>query len=213
MLALYIGGLILGGGLLLVSLLTGGDAEEVELGHGGEVDLAHGADVGAGEGAGGHGHGGVLPLTSLTFWTFFFAFFGLTGTVLSLTGLAGGALTAALAVGVGLVAGVGMGQAMRRLRRSRVDSAVGPEDLVGSLGRVTLPVGGGHVGKVCVELKGRSVEVLAHGDADELLGRGHQVLIHEVLQNGTVRVVSAEERAPVPRRLEDANGKEDATWS
>jgi hypothetical protein len=69
------------------------------------------------------------------------------------------------------------------------------------------------VGKVCVELKGRSVEVLAHGDADEPLGPGHLVLIHEVLESGAVRVVSAQE--PVtPRRLEhNTTGKGDETWT
>jgi membrane protein implicated in regulation of membrane protease activity len=179
MLALYVISLILGGGLLLLSVLFGGEAEGLEEEIGGE----------AGEG----GLGRVLPLASLFFWTFFLAFLGLTGVLLTfLAPGMGGLVIAGLAVGMGLLAALAAGSVLRRLGRGQVDSNVGPGDVVGRLGQVVVPVGRGRTGKVRIELKGRTVELLAHGDDEELLAPSHQVLVHDVLEDGSVHVISAE---------------------
>jgi membrane protein implicated in regulation of membrane protease activity len=184
MVALYVVSLIVGGGLLLLSLLVGGEA--------GEVD---GVDSGGLEGtASGEGSpGSALPLASMFFWTFFLAFFGLTGVLLStLARGAGTLLTVLLAVGMGTGAGLIAYQVLRRLGRAEVDSCVRPTDLVGRLGRVVVPVGREQPGKVRVELKGRTVELLAYGDETVPLAPSQRVYVHDVLKDGSVRVVSAE---------------------
>jgi membrane protein implicated in regulation of membrane protease activity len=171
---------------LLLSLLFGGEAGEV------------------GEGASeGSSLGSVLPLASLFFWTFFLAFFGLTGVLLSaLAREAGTLLTASLSVGVGVSAGLIAARVLRRLGRAEVDSSVRPDDVVGRLGHVVVQVGRDQPGKVRVELKGRTVDLLAYGDTVVPLAPAHRVFVHDVLADGSVRVVSAEEprglQPPVP---------------
>lgn len=193
MLALYITSLVIGGGLLLLSLLFGGEAGEVE-----------GLEEGGLEGAAEEGSlGSALPLASLFFWTFFLAFFGLTGVLLSTVAREAGALlTAVLSGGVGLSAGLIASYVLRGLGRAEVDSIVRPTDVVGRLGRVVVPVGRNQPGKIRVELKGRTVELLAHGDTVVPLAPAHRVFVHDVLEDGSVRVVSAEEprglQPPVP---------------
>jgi hypothetical protein len=195
MFALYVTSLVIGGGLLLLSLLFGGDAGEASgLAEGG----LEGVEVGEGA-AEGSALGRALPLASLFFWTFFLAFFGLTGVLLStLARGTGTLLTGGLSVGVGLGAGLIASRVLRALGRAEVDSVMRPTDVVGRLGRVVVPVGRTQPGKVRVELKGRTVELLAYGDTVVPLAPSHQVFVHDVLEDGSVRVVSAEE----PRGLQ-----------
>jgi membrane protein implicated in regulation of membrane protease activity len=127
------------------------------------------------------------------FWTFFLAFFGLTGVLLStLARDAGTLLTALLSVVMGVGAALLASRVLRHLGRSEVDSSVRPTDVVGQLGRVVLPVGREQPGKVRVELKGRTVELLAYGDETVPLAPSQRVYVHDVLKDGSVRVVSAE---------------------
>src|SRR5690606_15637009 len=106
---LYLFGLIVGGVLLGSSLLLGGD----------DGDADGDAHAEAGD-HGGHGHGGDLQLDgaasdfllwrfrSLRFWTFFLAFFGLTGLALEGFGLLESSwLTLAASLGMGIFAGLG----------------------------------------------------------------------------------------------------------
>lgn len=191
MFALYVTSLIIGGGLLLFSLLSGGEAGEVD-------GVAGGGPEGSEVGEGGS-QGSALPLASLFFWTFFLAFFGLTGVLLSTLAPATGALlTGGLSAGVGLVAGLIASRVLRGLGRAEVDSITRPADVVGRLGRVVVPVGKEQPGKVRVELKGRTVVLLAYGDTVVPLAPAHRVFVHDVLEDGSVRVVSAEE----PRGLQ-----------
>lgn len=191
MFALYVTSLVIGGGLLLLSLLFGGEAGEVDGLEGGGLEDSGGT------------LGRALPLASLFFWTFFLAFFGLTGVLLStLARGTGTLLTGGLSVGVGLSAGLIASRVLRGLGRAEVDSIVRPVDVVGRLGRVVVPVGRNQPGKVRVELKGRTVDLLAYGDAVVPLAPAHRVFVHDVLEDGSVRVVSAEEpgglQPPVP---------------
>jgi membrane protein implicated in regulation of membrane protease activity len=184
MLALYVMSLIVGGGLLLLSLVAGAEA-------GGADGLDGGGLEGTESGEG--SVGSALPLASMFFWTFFLAFFGLTGVLLStLARDAGTLLTILLAVGMGTGAGLIAARVLRRLGRAEVDSSVRPIDVVGRLGRVVVPVGREQPGKIRVELKGRTVELLAYGDDAVPLARSQRVYVHDVLKDGSVRVVSAE---------------------
>lgn len=174
MLAIYLASLIAGGGLLLWSMAGGGDAEDADTGE------AHGGD----------GWLSALPFSSLTFWTFFLAFFGLTGSTLTLFGLAGSAaITATLAAALGLGAGFTIALVMKRLRREVVDSSIRALDFVGEVGRALLPVAVDQPGKVRLQLRGRAVDLIAHTEEPTPIPANAEVVVHEVTDDGAVKVV------------------------
>lgn len=184
MLMVYLIALIVGGVLLALTLVLGGAAD-----HGaGELDHD------AGGAADGDQAGALdavfawLPVTSLRFWTFFAAFFGAVGTVLSAWNLAGPAPAAALAVAAGYLSGLLMNRAMRYLSRSDSDSSLGGGDLVGAGALVLLPVGPGAPGKVRVRLKGRAVDLLAVTDDERPLAAGQHAMVLSMRDDGHVVV-------------------------
>jgi membrane protein implicated in regulation of membrane protease activity len=207
MLALYLLSLVVGGGLLLLALLGGGEGEV-----GGEaLDLEPEL---AGSGSEPSSWASALPLLSLFFWTFFLAFFGLTG--LLLTWLApgpGAVLTAVLAAGVGVAAGWAAQRLISSMARRTVDSSVGPAELIGRLAQVVVPIARGELGKVRLEVGGRQVELLARAESPGTLASLTLVWIAEVLEDGTLRVeeVEAASNEP-PLRLPPAP-QEEARWS
>jgi membrane protein implicated in regulation of membrane protease activity len=183
MLMVYLIALIVGGVLLALSLVLGGGADH----GGGELDHA----VADGDGD----HAGALdavfawlPITSLRFWTFFAAFFGAVGTVLSAWNLAGPAPAAVLAVAAGYLSGLIMNRAMRYLTRTDSDSSLGHGDLVGAGAEVLLPIASAAAGKVRVRLKGRSVDLLAVSEDDQPLAAGAHVMVLAVRDDGHLLV-------------------------
>ena len=195
MLELYLGALAIGGTLLAATLILGGQS-----------DADHGGGEGADHGAHGNGHahghatGSLgdgfdwLPLTSLRFWTFFLAFFGVTGAALDLLEVQGTAVTAVVALAVGWVTGAGTVTVLSRLKRARVDSGIQDKDLVGSSARVLIEVARGRTGKVRVD-SGASVEdLLADTEDEAALPIGSQVLIYAGGDDGRVMVTRAPER-------------------
>ena len=181
MLMVYLIALIIGGVLLALTLVLGGAAE-------------HDADTGDVDGADGDHSSpldavfGWLPLTSLRFWTFFAAFFGGVGTVLSAWNLAGPVPAAVLAVAGGYLSGLIMDRSMRYLRRADSDSSLGGADVVGAGAVVLVPVASGTPGKVRVRLKGRSVDLLADTDDEKTLAAGRHVTVLSVRDDGRVVV-------------------------
>ena len=146
---LYYVTLAIGGTLVLVSLLLGGDHD-----HDVDADVDLDVDVDADADAD-FDHGGFdaldawLPFMSLRFWTFCLAFFGLTGTLLTTLELGGSQLTVGLlAGGMGYVAGVGASAAIRKLRNEVVDSSLRADDYVGESATVMVPIARGKRGKV-----------------------------------------------------------------
>lgn len=186
MLALYFICLAIGLVLIVVSYLSGGDSSEGEVGSG-HTDGGDAAEGGEGE-LHGFGWASVLPLVSLSFWTFFLAFFGLTGAVLAAFTGASVGLTALVAVGVGYVSGLSVTQVVRKLRRHEVGSGVRAQDYLGEVATVVLPTQKGQLGKVRLTVRGRTVDLLAEGDSEVALGPHEQVVVHEVLDDGSVRV-------------------------
>lgn len=144
--------LVLGGILLGASLLVGD-------GHG-DVDV-HGEVHISGDGV----DAIVGTLRSLRFWTFFLAFFGLTGVALKTLGIVDSDLVAAfVAVGMGGAIGYGATWAFRVLDRRDSNSVASEDDLVGKSGRVLVAVGPGTLGKLRVQAKGATVDLLAKSD-------------------------------------------------
>jgi hypothetical protein len=146
---LYLFGLIVGGVLLGSSLLLGGHGEadgELDADAGGD-HLAHGAPV--------EGDAADLVLwrfRSLRFWTFFLAFFGLSGTLLEGLGLVSSELLIlASALGMGGLAGFGSTEAVRRLSADTSGAAAESRDYVGQSARVIVHVRTGGVGQVRIQ--------------------------------------------------------------
>lgn len=194
MLMAYLITLIVGGVLVGASILSGADHHG---GHGGDTD-GHG---------GGHehadaAHGGFmdalmswLPVASLRFWTFFAAFFGLTGTAMTVLGAAGPIRIAIAAVGVGYASGLLLTRVIRRLHRDSSDSSLGEADLVGATAQVLLPLSPGRSGKVRLHVKDRSVDLLAETQDAEEVRAGESVLVIAAPSEGHV-VVTRLEKAP-----------------
>lgn len=191
MLAIYLIALAIGGVMLALSFL-GGDGDHGHDAHGG----------GTGHGDAGHGGGmdallGWLPITSLRFWIVFGAFFGLTGTALTLGDLLGPEpLKAIIAGAVGWAAGVMVVGAIRRLTRTEVSSAVGDRDLVGSTAEVLVPIARGGRGKVRVRMKDRAIDLTATTE-DDALAEGVEVVVFAIERDGAVVVTRGE--TPVER--------------
>jgi membrane protein implicated in regulation of membrane protease activity len=184
MIGLYIFAAVIGGVLVALSALgVGHDAEAgVELHADGSMDA--GGDTGD---AGGDaadpstdqvgGSDFWLALISLRFWTYFAAFFGLTG--LALTWFSGwsAAPIAGAAVAVGLLSGGTITALSRWLSKSQASSAIETRDLIGAEGTVLVPVRAFTPGKVRIELRGEAVDLTATADHAQELCRGTQVMV------------------------------------
>jgi membrane protein implicated in regulation of membrane protease activity len=151
MLLLYLFALIVGGGLLVFSLLGGHDTHGGDVGHVGHV--GHGAH---------HGDDNPIQWLSLRTVTYFLFVFGGVGAVLSwswhnVTAPLVLLLAASSGVGVAAAAAASFGY-LRKTDSGEPDS---DDSFVGLTGRVTLPIGSAGTGKVLVHRGDRSYELLA----------------------------------------------------
>jgi hypothetical protein len=137
---LYLIALVVGGGLLGVSLVLGGH----DAGH--EVPPTDALAPAGHEGPLGGAEGPLYWLVSVRFWTFFVAFFGLTGLVFDGLGLASQTVTVIVAACTGATAGGAAMFVIRRITREEANSAVTSKDYVGRTGRVLVGFGAGGVG-------------------------------------------------------------------
>tara|TARA_R110002096_G_scaffold44526_13_gene120514 strand:- start:101018 stop:101611 length:594 start_codon:yes stop_codon:yes gene_type:complete len=187
MTTLYLITLIVGGCLLLLSIFAGGDHElgsDVDADLSADMDLdgdVDGFDVG--------GYDAWLPIGSLRFWTFFAAFFGLVGTVLTATGGMSKMMTLAPSIGVGYLSGIAATKILKALTKQKVGKVVGGNDLVGITGTLMLPASPGMPGKIRLQLGGRTLDELAHSDIP--MRQGAKVLIIAKHEDGGVLVSPA----------------------
>ena len=210
---LYLFSLIVGGVLLGASILLGGkdvdadgDADAGDLdGDGGSADAdaeyGHGADgadtgheLGHGQTDAGDVHAGrggrdlfLWMFRSIRFWTFFLAFFGMTGLALDGLGLAGPILALLSAVSMGTISGVGALTVIRYLARDQSARLPSSGDYVGKSVKVMVPVHREGVGKVRVMLKGNTVDVLATTDEEAPFSAKEEALIIE-MDGGRARI-------------------------
>jgi membrane protein implicated in regulation of membrane protease activity len=182
----YVFGLVLGGILLAASMVAGDGATEP------------GGEPGAGDlDPSGAGHGDLAgiatTLLSLRFWTFFSAFFGLSGLVLDGLGIIESPwLAMVLSVAVGLGIGYVASAIWRFAVRDEVGLAASSDDYVGKVARVLLPFERGEVGKLRLELRGTSVDVLARSDDEDAIRAGDEVRI--VAMEGSTALVTRQRR-------------------
>ncbi len=196
LLSIYLIALLVGGFLLAMSML--GAEKDFDA----DVDIDIDADFDADADADGdvdHGGSGLdalsawLPFASLRFWTFFAAFFGLTGVTMSLGKFAGQFVGLGLAVGVGYVCGAAMTRVIKKLSTERVDSSLARGDVVGSTAKVVLPVSPGDRGKIRIEIKGRVIELIAETEEDLELERGQTCIVYGIRDDGAAVVARAAE--------------------
>ncbi len=184
MLGVYIFAMVLGGGLLLLSQLAGHD------GNGGG-DHGHGADHGADMGA--HGPAELL----LGFFRprnliFFLAAFGITGTLLTVTG-GMAPLTLGLSLLMGLVAMVLTHGVFTWLRRSETAAdTVADADLEGGVGRVVLPIQPGERGRIACLVGDREMHLTARlAEGVGPLEAGREVVVIRMI-DGEAEVAALE---------------------
>lgn len=157
---LYLIAVVLGGGSLLVQMLSGGD-------HGAP---GHGLDHGDAS----HPDGpGLLSTRSAIYALFTFGFVGGLLHVLRVV-----EPRTALVVGIvsGLVTGAGVGYLFQVLGQSAASGAAGFDEARGRTGRVLVGCGRGERGKIRVQLKGHQVDMLATTD-EERIAEGAEVVI------------------------------------
>jgi len=203
----YVFALILGGVLLGSSILLGGhDDAELETGDvdadasleaEAHADLDDHGGTGSPEQEAEFGHGGadffLWTFRSIRFWTFFLAFFGLTGVVLDGLGLVEHwAATLGLAVAMGTVTGMGASGVIRYLSSDTTGVAAGSDDYVGKTVRVMIPVAPNATGKVRLQLKGNTVDVLAKCDDDSFASKEEAIIIE--MEGTTARIARVDPR-------------------
>ncbi len=211
MLGIYLFAAVLGGGLLVFSILAGGDQDaadadvsgvdvhgDVDINH--DFDIDHDIDVDHDVGI----HGATPGQLALGLFRprniiFFLTGFGLTGALLTWLGNSAN-LTIALAVGMGAGSMVLTHGVFSWLRRS--DSAVqalGRAEIEGHTARVVLPLTPGEPGRVACVIGDREVYLNAHlaEDAGASLSVGDEVVI-VALDKGVAEVIPFDTRQLPP---------------
>ncbi|RLB49126.1 MAG: hypothetical protein DRJ42_21690 [Deltaproteobacteria bacterium] len=208
MLAFYLTCMMIGGVLVALSAFGAGDQDsdfdfdadvdvdvdvdvdaDIDADADADADADHGHDVAAGS-AGAGGLAELLPIASLRFWTFFLAFGGLLGTLLTLVGHVGPVAIAALSIAVGYLTGFGVTAAVRHLKREKVTSTVSTNDCIGASGRVLLPISSDAAGQIRVEVKGRLVDFIAETDEASDFAIDDEVLVYDVREDGVALISS-----------------------
>ncbi len=168
--AVYWGGLIIGGGLLLVSMLGASDSDvdvdtdagfdfdvdadaDIDFDVDADADLDVDVDVDAAHAVEG-GAAALATWFSMRFVVFFAAVFGAVGVILTHLTSTGLWPTFVLALVAGLVVGQGVHQIIRQIRRTSGDSAPRPQDYVHRLARVTVAITHPDKGEVALQVRG-----------------------------------------------------------
>jgi hypothetical protein len=204
--------LVVGGGLLLLSLIGdifGGDIGDVgDLGDAGDLsDLGDASDTATAAGdaattAGGttgtatHAATSWLAIFSLRNLTYLLFGFGLAGVVLDYLWEGARPVTTILAAGVtGLLAARLNALLLGYIRRTESGAMAGDAALTGLPARITLPLAAGSTGKIEVERSGRAYELLArpYGTPATDPAEWGEVVVVE-LEDGVALVVPLENR-------------------
>jgi hypothetical protein len=191
MMAVYLFSLIVGGGLLLLSLL-GGEGGDLEVDGALDLDgLGDAADVGsAADATDASAASKIFSLRGLIY-----AMFGFGGTGAVLTGLGmSGPGTLVGAIVTGLLSGAMVSVVFGYLRRTDSGAKIGDEALEGLTGHVVLPIDADSPGAVVVVRGDRRLRLraLPHGTVEGDPSNWQRVLVIEV-KNGVARVAPLEE--------------------
>lgn len=134
------------------------------------------------------------PLKSFKFWTFFMAFFGFTGTLMTLAKLMGNEWAIfATSIVMGLIAGVGTSYVLHVANQSEAAKGLKEHDYRGIEAKVVIPFGKQRQGKIRMQLGGKIMEVEAEAfdrDEDVVFDFNQECFILE-MQDGVAKVVPA----------------------
>jgi len=196
----YVFALVVALGILLVQMAMGGkgegahDAPDADGGHdAGEAEAEleagdHGGDhADHGDHAGGgkdlkhaEAEAGFFGLfLSTRFWIFASLAFGMSGSLIHYLNLAGPVTTLLVALGAGVASGLFTVLLFQAVKRSSTSTTVHTTDAVGQVGRVLVACKQGGMGKVRIELRGQSVDMLAITEEAEIK-RGEMILVEDV---------------------------------
>lgn len=180
MLNVYLGSLGVGGTLVLLTVLMGGGQGDLDF-DADVPDVDMDADVGFGDAI-----EGWLPVASFRFWTFFLAFFGLTGLLLTITGALSLGWVPWVAGGMGYVAGASTTKIIRSLQNKKVNSQLSTHDWLGEEANVVIPLSKGQLGTVRLNLKGR--EIIVEAVSDVALNKDAAVVVYDINKDGYAMV-------------------------
>ena len=167
--------LILGGGIVLLQALAGGDHH---IGHADAALDAHHAPGGP----------GILSTRSALFAVFAF---GLAGVTLHVLQLASPAAVLGLALLSGALAGLAVGLAFRTLGHEGASGQAAFHDAKGQRARVLVPCARAQRGKIRARIKGQLVDMMATTD-EPRIAAGREVLIVDI-HDDVAHVVTAPE--------------------
>lgn len=135
------------------------------------------------------------PLKSFKFWTFFMAFFGLTGTVMTVLKLMGNEWAIfAVSILMGMIAGVGTSYFLHIANKSEAAKGLNENDFRGVEAKVVIPFGKQRQGKIRMMVGGKTMEVEAEAfdrDEDVVFDFNQECFILE-MEEGVAKVVPAE---------------------
>ena len=205
MLPVYIFCLVLGGGLLLLSLLGdafGDTASDLDLDVSGDLSLdIDGADIDSSAldlgDADAHAGDGTQASRILSIRTLTYALFGFgaVGTLLGVFGSAGSTTTLGLALTGGFLAGALVTGVFRYLETTDTGAQVSDASFVGLSGTVTLPITEGSAGSVTVRRGQRQVTLraLPHESVRDLDPTEWRSVVVVEMEHGVARVAPADD--------------------
>ena len=164
----YLIAVVLGGGALLVQMLGGDD------GHDGHPDPDH------------PGGPGLLSTRSVVYALFTFGF---VGALLHIPRLAEPRTALLVAIASAVVIGIAVGVVFRSLGAAEVSGAGALDEARGRKARVLVSCGAGRRGKVRLDVKGQTVDVLATTE-ETFIAEGAEVVVLDV-REGVAHVAAA----------------------
>jgi hypothetical protein len=184
-LSIYIVATIIGGLLLTISLIGGGHHGAADGDHPGDlshdasaIDSEHGdIDTNAPHGLYDLFHGALPGLLSTRLWIHLLAFGGLTGVLLRLIAHLGEPETALISGAIGIASGVYARTLFSKAAAMGSGGTITHKQLTGHLGTVLVPFSQATTGKVRVQVKDETVDLLATSEEGQEFALRQQVLI------------------------------------
>jgi hypothetical protein len=128
-----------------------------------------------------------LPFLSFRFWTFGSAFFGLTGTLLSMLTASAAPMVAVASAGTGIGVGTLSAWMVRWLRRP-VGASIRLADYVGSVGELVLPLREGGITRIKLHVQERERTMLAVAVEPLALPAGTKVVVLGIDETGRAKI-------------------------
>ena len=168
-----------------------GSAAGHDGGHGDGHAMGHASDHGqASAGGDAHHHASdgaasgvptaLLWLLSIQLWTYLLAFGGLTGLLLRTVAHVGEPGAGLSALSVGLFTAMSARAVMRRMSVTTLPGTMVEEQMVGSTATVLIPAPAGGMGKVRLEFRGQTIDLVAKPSDGGALAEGASVTILDI---------------------------------